>query len=324
MKYITLFLFLFWIFSSCEKLDPDKPGNLVPATVIENPALSSIQLSTTKLYYQTYGEEDSSKIFILEGGPGDDFLYLLELNKTVNNWNLSKNYQVIYHDYRGCGLSQRHPLSELTMQHTLEDLEELIDKFAPNEKVILIGHSYGGVVAAQYINQHPERVKGAVFIEPGALSVKINKNLSVANNVNLLGKDINEIIWIKQMIGMDNHEKADYYYAVARINRQNKKRGVSCPFLNSRGGAASAIAIAINEVSSGDYDYTKNLTNYSDSVLFISSDQSDLGYDFQEKEQVYFFNKHKHIKITESGHNGLINCQTDQTLTHIKTYLESL
>ncbi len=325
MKNIIIIFSLLFTIASCTKLDPNENGNLVAETVDEDATLPSMKLSSTNLHCQTFGNKDSVKLFVLEGGPGDDFKYLLDLNKTVSGWSLPQHYQVIYHDYRGCGLSQRHPKSELTIGNSLKDLEELIDKFAPNQKVILIGHSHGGFVAGQYLNTHPERVKGVVFIEPGAFSSEINKKLPAVNDVNLFGSDINQILWVKQLIGMDNHQKADYVYDLGRINRNNSGRGESCPSGNYRSGAASALAIAIDEVYNTTYNYTTNFSAFTSKVLFISSDQSkDLGYDFQQTNQAVLFPNYLHKKIVGTGHSGLINCKTDETLSYIKTYLSGL
>ncbi len=315
----------FFLLTNCERLNPDEDGNLVAKTVVEDLSLPSIQLSSTKLHVQRYGQRSSTKIFVLEGGTGEDFRYLLALNKVISGWSLIQNYEVIYHDYRGCGLSQRHPMNELTIALTLQDLEELIDNIAPNEKVILIGHSHGGFVAAQYLNTHPDRVKGAIFIEGGAFSSEINRNLPNVGSVNYFGEDINQILWVKQMIGMNNHAKADYVYDIGRANRENVNRGQNCPSLNYRAGAASVIAIAIGEVYDGNYNFTTNLSKYKNRVLFISSDQSqDLGYDFQEKYQAPLFPNYIHKKIEGTGHTGIITCRIDETLGLIKNYLDSL
>jgi proline iminopeptidase len=324
MKNVIILLTSLISIVNCKKINPNEEGNLVAKTVSEDSNLPAVQLSETKIHCQAYGSSDSVKIFVLEGGPGDDFRYLLDLNKTTNGWSLPDHYQVIYHDYRGCGLSQRHPMEELTQAKSLNDLSELIDHYAPKQKVILIGHSHGGTVAAQYLNAHPDRVKGIVFIEPGSFSSEINKKQPKANAINFFAEDINQILWIKQLIGLNNHAKADYAYDVGKINRENTARGESCTTSNYRGGAASAIAIAINEVSNTTFNYTSLMSTFVSKVLFISSDKSDLGYDFQQENQASLFLNYEHIKVLGTGHNGLINCRTDETLNYIKLYLEKL
>ena len=311
--------------TSCQQMDPSEEGNLVAQTVTEDLSLPAVQLSSTRLHVQTYGNPDSTKIFVLEGGTGEDFRYLLPLNNPVEGWSLPEHYQVIYHDYRGCGLSQRHPVEDLTIARSLRDLEELVDQFAPDEKIILLGHSHGGFVAAQYLNTHPDRVKGAIFIEPGAFSTAINQQLPSVASVNYFGEDINQILWVKQLIGMNDHARADYVYDIGRANRNNQARGETCPSLNYRAGAASVIAIAIGEVYDGNYDFTTRLSSFQTKVLFISSDQSqDLGYDFQEKYQASLFPHYTHKKMEGTGHSGIITCETNETVGYIREYLEGL
>lgn len=328
MKNIIIIFSLIFAFTSCTKLDPNVDGNLVAKTVDEDSSLPNIKLSSTMLHCQTFGNKINPKIFILEGGPGNDFRYLLDLNKNVGGWSLLQNYQVIYHDYRGSGLSKRHPTSELTMANSLKDLEELIDNFAPNQKVILIGHSQGGTYACQYLNKHPDRVKGVVFIEPGPFSSEINKKTPSPTAVNYFAADINQVLWIKQLIGMDNHPKADYLFGLLQANvNLSTSRGQSCPTNYYRAGAAAALAIAFSdgEVSKGTYDFTTNLPNYFKKVLFISSDQStDLGFDFQQLNQATIFPNYEHKKVIGTGHQGLINCRTDETLNYIKNYVSGL
>lgn len=325
MKKLILLVVLICLFTGCSKIDPDAYGNLVPKTVDEDPSLPSVTLSNTKLYYQSFGNVDNEKIFILEGGPGNDFRYLLDLNKEVDGWSLPGNYQVIYHDYRGSGLSKRHPISQLSIDIILKDLEELIDKFAPNQKVILIGHSHGGLVAAQYVNAHPDRVKGVVFIEPAAFSRAINDKTIKVTDINYFGSDVNKIMWLKQIISANNHTQGDYQFSLLAANYSDPFRGQNCSSPSYRFGLAISLAIAFKEVNEGQYDYTTNLGNFTPKALFISSDQTkDIGYDFQQSNQVGLFPKHQHIKMVGTGHSGIINCRTEETLGYIKIYLEGL
>lgn len=322
---IIAIVFLAFTFNACTKLDPSEAGNLVPKTVEEDANIPSITLSKTKLYIQKFGKADSTKIFILEGGPGNDFRYLLDLNKQIGSWSLLQNHQVIYHDYRGSGLSKRHPTSELTLDLLLKDFEELVDKISPNNKIIIIGHSHGGLLAAQYVNANPNRVKGVVFIEPAAFSREINDRTINVYSPNYFGQDVNKILWFRQLVAANDHTQADYQFAVSASNYSDPLRGENCGFAFDRMGMACNITIGRDELTKGQYDFTTNLGKYNNKVLFISSDQSkDIGYDFQQKNQVVLFPKATHKKVEGTGHAGLINCRTDETLGLIKDYLQSL
>ncbi|MGA0559311.1 alpha/beta hydrolase [Larkinella sp. VNQ87] len=312
--------------AACQTLDPAEPGNLVARTVDDDSSIPAVALSETRLHVQPYGDAKKTKVFVLEGGPGDDFRSLLALNQSVEGWSLPANYKVIYHDYRGCGLSRRHPMSELTVEKSIKDLEELIDHFAPNEPVILVGHSYGGRIAVQYTNTHLERVKGLILLEPGSFSSEIEKNTpSAINRLNFFAKDINQFLWVKQLIGMDNHAQADYVYDLAKANKESTDRGLDCQATYYRSGAASTIAIALGEAQDAAFDCTTQLHLFEKPVLFISSELTeDIGYDFQEKYQVGFFKNREHVKISGTGHEGIVNCQAAESLKHIRRYLAKL
>jgi proline iminopeptidase len=325
MKKIFLITIAIATLIGCKKNNPNEAGVLVAKTVDEDASIPSVTLSSTKLHVQTFGNADSTKLFIIEGGPGGDFRYLLDMNKTIAGWSLPQHYQVIFHDYRGCGLSRRHPTSELNIAVLLKDFEELVDKYAPNQKIIIIGHSHGGLVAAQYVNAHPDRVKGVVFMEPGAFSRAINDRTINVYNIDYFGKEVNTILWFKQVIGADNHEKADYNYGLIAANYNSPIRGENCGTKSWRFGLAANLAISLNEVNKGQYDYTTNLGSFTKKVLFISTTQSqDIGYDFQEANQVHLFPNVQHIKESGTGHVGMVNCRIDETLGYIKTYVQGL
>ena len=49
------------------------------------------------------------------------------------------------------------------------DLGAVIDTLAPGTRVVLVGHSYGGLLATEYARRHPERLQGLVLVDPATL-----------------------------------------------------------------------------------------------------------------------------------------------------------
>lgn len=80
-----------------------------------------------------------------------------------------EGFDVYYYDQLGGGLSTRldNP-SEYTVDRHVADLEA-IRKEIGAEKVMLIGLSWGGVLAENYMLAHPGRVEKVVFESPGPM-----------------------------------------------------------------------------------------------------------------------------------------------------------
>jgi pimeloyl-ACP methyl ester carboxylesterase len=56
-----------------------------------------------------------------------------------------------------------------TIEAHVQDLGAVIDALAPGRKVVLVGHSYGGLLATEFARQHPERLQGLVLVDPATL-----------------------------------------------------------------------------------------------------------------------------------------------------------
>jgi len=72
-------------------------------------------------------------------------------------------YRVIVPDLRGHGQSDA-PFTEYTMSELVEDINTIADSLNLPEKFVLIGHSFGGSICAEYAASHPERLEKLVLI----------------------------------------------------------------------------------------------------------------------------------------------------------------
>ena len=136
----------------------------VARLVTDDPALPSATIAGLKLHMRIVeGPENARTIIVLHGGPGGDFRSLQALEA------LSDRYRIVFYDQRGAGLSQRVPADQLTLDGYLEELGAVIDHTSPGQAPILLGHSWGAMLATAYLGQNPHAVHGAVLIEPGYL-----------------------------------------------------------------------------------------------------------------------------------------------------------
>ena len=77
-------------------------------------------------------------------------------------------FQVYLFNQAGSGLSDRLTAEDYTVERFVADIEAIRQQFG-SEKLILIGHSWGGTLVAQYAAAHPGHVAKLVFHSPGAI-----------------------------------------------------------------------------------------------------------------------------------------------------------
>ncbi|MCB0523862.1 MAG: alpha/beta fold hydrolase [Saprospiraceae bacterium] len=118
-------------------------------------------------------EEKRNPVIYLHGGPGGMIKdKAIEALKPL----ASLGFELYFYDQIGSGHSKRlDNIAEYSVVRHLLDLEEII-KTIGAEKVILIAHSWGTMLAMQYAQKHPDKLEKMVFDGPGPL-LPINRSL---------------------------------------------------------------------------------------------------------------------------------------------------
>lgn len=78
---------------------------------------------------------------------------------------LQQAHFIIAPDWRGFGLTQSRGADSFWFPDYLADLDALLDHFAPDTPVNLLGHSMGGNVAMLYAGVRPERIARLINLE---------------------------------------------------------------------------------------------------------------------------------------------------------------
>ena len=161
---------------SCPLVDAGYQGGCLELTEnpehAENPQRSDARL--IRLFYQFKGQFRPGKVTIvgLQGGPG---LPLSSIEKLAN-LKLAENFNVLLFDYRGMARSsvintQNRGNADFEMYHTqnlIDDIEQLRAKVIKQDKIIVVGHSYGASLALGYAVKYPQNTLKAVAL--GGLS----------------------------------------------------------------------------------------------------------------------------------------------------------
>ena len=313
--------------AACETMSPGAPGNLVPPTVAEDASLPAIDMNGSRFHQQTFGNPSNPVIVFLHGGPGGDYRSLLKLAERQNGYSLADDYFLVYWDQRGAGLSKRHNRDVLTLDTYLADLDTLVGRYSPGRPVLLIGESWGGMFATQYINKYPERVAGAVLIEPGPLDGATAERLKDDMFDFSLGSEwLNDWAWSSQFLSPDDHARMDYERMLGGKDGQPSFHlSTVDPQPGWRlGAAASRYVMEDGQDGNGhfNYDFTANLVAYPTPVLFIAGSWSEVLGESLQRQQVLRYPSASLQVVNGAGHD-VAWVKTAEVLTHVRAYLDA-
>ncbi len=130
---------------------------------------------TVSLYIREFGQGEP--VIVLHGGWGMDHGYMLPALNGLEN----VAHFVIY-DQRG-SLRSPAPASKISVQKHVEDLELLRQRLGLN-RVTILAHSMGTLLAQSYLQAHPDHVKGLILAGAIApLNDSLHSALGAANKV---------------------------------------------------------------------------------------------------------------------------------------------
>jgi len=264
------------IFAGCEEEKfINEEGSLVPKTVDQDPALPSIIVNGAQLHAEAFGPVEGSLIIVLHGGPGSDYRSLLRCKEFANY-----GFRVVFYDQRGAGLSERFPESVYSMQIMFDDLEAVINHYrvSPGQNVILLGQSWGAMLATAYVNEHPDAISGLILGEPGGLVWQdVVDYVDRSRDAKITSEIMNDMLYMDQFITgkSTQQEILDYKYGLLSFNENEEGNPIGneqmVPFW--RGGAVTNKAFFdIGEAEKPDW--TTNLQLFPTDILFMYSENN--------------------------------------------------
>jgi proline iminopeptidase len=114
-----------------------------------------------ELHYRATGS--GVPLVLLSGGPGFDVDYMVPVADS-----LPSGYQRVFFEQRGTGRSRVANMTaeNMTLRVVVEDLESL-RVHLKQERLLLVGHSWGAMLAMAYAVAHPDRIDRLILIGSG-------------------------------------------------------------------------------------------------------------------------------------------------------------
>jgi len=119
--------------------------------------MSKISLGARELFYSCEGT--GAPVVIFEAGLGDTSATWTKVQPVISQFTCTFSY-----DRAGLGQSDPAPTPR-TCQAMIDDLAELLAGARINPPYILVGHSFGGMIARLFASQCAEQIVGMVLLD---------------------------------------------------------------------------------------------------------------------------------------------------------------
>lgn len=154
-----------------------------------------VQVSRDAYSLQAQQQGDGAITVVFESGFGQG----------ANVWkdviaDLGAEFHCIAYARAGLGKSGTDGKPKTIPEH-LQDLGAVMDALSPNQKVILVGHSYGGLLATEFARLHPDRLQGLVLVDPATWSQR--HAFKEANMARVLADDKMLLAMLPPAMGQD-------------------------------------------------------------------------------------------------------------------------
>lgn len=303
----------------------------VPETVTQDPSLAQLSIDGYTYHAETFGDPANPVLITLHGGPGGDYRSILALQA------LADEYYVVFFDQRGAGLSPRVDPEEITMETAIADLDSIVDYFGKGQKVNLVGHSWGAMLASAYLGRYPQKIDHVVLAEPGFLNSEFAKEWTAGTQMSFSPGLIYYFLktkfeslhvrepddqaaddYFSHQINLyqgDDHPQVSYYCQGDKPNEN----------VSWRFGAAAANAIwqqAVDADGNLDIDLAAGVDQYEHKVLFMTGEcQQLIGADFQSRQMALFPSAELAV-IPNAGHEMFFE-NPEASVEAVRVYLNA-
>jgi len=253
----------------------------------------------TNIYYELHGS--GPPILLIAGMSSDSKSWQFILKK------LAKHYTLIIFDNRGCGRSDQK--GEFSLSQLAEDAVALVEMLG-YEKLHLIGHSMGGMIAQELVLAHPDRIDKLVLASTSPkLSTKAKGILDDLHNKWLEGYDLSE--WFRLMFKW-------LFTADAIANKKFMDAAIifalSYPYPQSMGGFTAQLGAIIS------FDAVDRISNIKNKTLILSG-REDILIPFDESQQLRTIEGDTTFKIIENAAHSIHAEQPDRFVEVVREFL---
>ena len=144
---------------------PSLAAYFAPDAGVDTAGVRLIPIQTPKgvfkVWTKRFGSHPRIKLLLLHGGPGATHEYFEALERLVG----AEGIELIYYDQLGSAYSDQPKDESLwTTERFVDEVEQVRQALGlTQDDFYLLGHSWGGILAAEYALAHQQQLKGLVI-----------------------------------------------------------------------------------------------------------------------------------------------------------------
>jgi len=268
-----------------------------------------------------FSVEGSGKpVVFLSGGPGQSVEYMKEVAQLF-----PPGYQHIFLEQRGTGRSRPPKLSseKLSLRLYVEDLEALRQHLKV-DRLLLVGHSWGSILAMAYASSYPGKVEQLTAIAPGGVSPEFHQWYSDNIFARLHTQDKEVITYWRSALqqGVDRDLATSEMVRAAFLGYfYDRSKALAWTARLPKGFLSAAVADIMIPVLTKTFDIRASLSRIDCPVFIIQGYQDPVGQ--KPVEEMHSLIKSSTLRyIPKSGHFPRVE-QPDQIRTALREFLSS-
>ena len=276
----------------------------------------TVNKDLSKTYYKTFGK--GNPILIINGGPGMNSNGFESMAK-----KLATDHQTIIYDQRGTGKSPLKTLDSktITIKLMVDDIESL-RKHLKIKKWIVLGHSFGGMLASYYAAVYPNSIDKLILSSSGGI------DLNLLNGPDLITSHLTKIEQDSLQYWNNKIDKGDTSHAT----RLGRGQALATAYVYDRKfipiiaerltqGNSDINTLVWNDFRKIKFDCKDKLKSFKQPVLIIQGKQDVIKEEIAETAHKAFTNS-KVILLENCKHYGWLDAE-EKYFSAIALFLKS-